>query len=371
VVISRDPVSCAEILKRFPHLFVDSVGDLAKQIVSVRSPDNATPDSAVFLATPKSIATGLNSQAGVMVVSRKNREQAEKQLSDRTLLIASNVELAMASVISDFFLATPYTNRRTAGIHPTAVIAPDASLGTGVRVGPHAFIGSGVRIGNDVYVGSSSVIEDDTVIGDQTVIHPQVFIGHSTEIGKKCEIHPQSVVGKEGFGYAHDEKGNHFRIPHQGRVIIEDDVHIGACCTIDRATFGETRIETGAKFDNQVHIAHNCRIGRNSLITAGFAVAGSTRIGANFVTGGGSMVTGHIEVCDNVQIAGFSAVRKSIDKAGQYGGNPLLPLKDHLKALTASAQGHEMRKQIQRILTHLGLEKDSEGQSEHGASNGV
>jgi UDP-3-O-[3-hydroxymyristoyl] glucosamine N-acyltransferase len=369
VVISRDPISCAAIVKRFPQLFVDSIGDLATKINCVRSPENANPDSAVFLATPKSLAKGLSSQAGVLVVSRKNREQAEKQLGDRTLLIASNVELAMASVISEFFLATPYTNRAIAGIHPTAVIAQDASLGAGVRIGPHAFIGSGVRIGEGVYVGAGSVIEDGSMIDDHTVIHPQVFVGHSTEIGKKCEIHPQTVVGKEGFGYAHDEKGNHYRIPHQGRVIIEDDVHIGACCTIDRATFGETRIEAGAKLDNQVHIAHNCRIGRNSLITAGFAVAGSTRIGANFVTGGGSMVTGHIEICDNVQLAGFSAVRKSIDKAGQYGGNPLLPMKDHLKALTASTHGHEMRKQIHRILTHLGLQKDSDRQSEQGPSS--
>jgi UDP-3-O-[3-hydroxymyristoyl] glucosamine N-acyltransferase len=365
VVISTEPVSCADIVQRFPQFFVDSVGDLQARVHAIQAPESATPGSMIFLANPKALAKGLQSQASALVVSRKSRAEAEAQRGDRTLLIANNVELAMASVISAFFLPTPYTNRSvTTGIHPSAVIHPSATLAPNVRVGPHAFIGADVVIGSGSYIGANSVIEDQSVIGEETVIHPLVFIGHSTQIGNRCEVHPQTVIAKEGFGYAHDERGNHYRIPHQGRVVLEDDVHIGASCSLDRATFGETRIEAGTKTDNQIHIAHNCRIGRNNLLVAGFAIAGSSRTGANVVAGGSTSVTGHIEICDNVQLAGVSAVSKSISKPGQYGGNPLVPLQDYIKIKVFLTKLPEMAKQVKAITKKLGLDQSEESSNE-------
>lgn len=360
MVISNKAISCAEIMKRFPQLFVESIGDLSRTFQAIGSPENPGENSAIFLATPKAFAKGIESTALVLVVPRKMKAQAEAALHGRTLLIATNVELAMASVTSEYFLKTPYTNRAVQSIHPTAVVSSEAHIATGARIGPNAFIGAGVRLGANVYIGAGAVIEDDVEIGDDTVIHPLVFIGHSCVIGKRCEINPNSVVGKEGYGYAHDERGNHYRIPHQGRVVLEDDVHIGSCCTIDRGTFGETRLSTGAKLDNQVHLAHNCKIGKNSLLTAGFSMAGSSSIGANFVSGGRAVVTGHIEVCDNVQIAALSAVSKSITTPGQYGGNPLVPLQRFLKTKAALVQLPDMRKQLKGVLDKLGLNEESE-----------
>jgi UDP-3-O-[3-hydroxymyristoyl] glucosamine N-acyltransferase len=343
-------------MKRFPEFFVESIGDIHRQVSGARSPENALPDSIIFLATPKAVAIGLESAAQVLVVSRKQKAELEPVLNGRTLLVATNVELAMAKVISAFFLPTPYTNAALTGIHPTAVVHPSAELGKDVRVGPNAFVGANVKIGAHAFIGACSVIEDESIIGEQTVIHPQVYIGHSTQIGVRCEVHPMTAIGKEGYGYAHDEKGNHYRIPHQGRVILEDDVHVGSSCTIDRATFGETRIGFGTKIDNQIHIAHNCQVGRNALMAGGFAMAGSTKIGNNFVGGGATAVTGHIEICDNVQVAGFSAVSRSITEPGQYGGNPIQPLSDFMKTKAMQTRLAEMYKQLRAISKKLGLD---------------
>lgn len=362
MLASRTPVTCAQIMTRFPQLFTEAIGDTSREVTAVTSPDQASPTDLVFLATPKALSAGLSSQAAVLVVGKKSKADAEAKANGRTLLISTNVELAMAKVISEFFLRTPYTNASIQNIHPGAHISSSAVLGTGVRVGPGAFIGANVRIGNGCYIGTNAVIEDATVIGDNTVIHPLVFIGHSTEIGNHCEIHPSAVIAKEGFGYSHDERFNHTRIPHQGKVVLEDDVHIGAGCTIDRATFGETRIEQGSKFDNQVHVAHNCRIGRNSLFTAGIVVAGSTTIGANFVCGGLTAITGHIKIADNVQLAGFTAVTKGIEQAGPYGGNPMMPLQQHIKTKVALTHLIEMRATLKKVTKHLGLDSDETNQ---------
>lgn len=356
MVISRQPISCADLMKRFPKFFVESIGDLNRTISGVASPEAASADRAVFLATPKALAQGLASQAGVLIVGKKNRTDAEAARGDRTILIASNVELAMATVVSELFLKTPYTNAAIDGVHPTAFIGEGAEIAKGARVGPHAFIGARVKLASGVYIGANAVLEDDVSVDEGSVIHPLVFIGHSTQIGKRCEVHPNTVIAKEGYGYVHDERFNHYRIPHQGRVVLEDDVHIGGGCAIDRATFDETRIGAGTKFDNKVHIAHNNKIGRNSLITAGFLMAGSSKIGANFVTGGNSVVTGHIEVADNVQIAAASGISKDLKEPGQYGGLPLVPLQQHIKIKAALVHLPEMRKQLKSIMKKLGIE---------------
>ena len=370
-VISTDPVSCSAVIARFPQFFssAETLGDLDKTIHSVTSYDLAKPDTAVFLATPKTISRGIDCDAGVLVLPRKARALAESKRGNRTVLLATNVELAMASVISHFFLKTPYTNRSVQGIHPTAIVSENAKIGAGARVGPNTFIGANVIIGGNVYIGANAVIEDEAEIGSDTVIHPQVFIGHSTLIGQRCEIHPQTVIGKEGFGYAHDELGNHYKIPHQGRVVLEDDVHVGSSVTIDRATFGETRIEAGVKTDNQIHIGHNCRIGKNSLLIAGYLMAGSSRVGANFLAGGKAVVTGHINICDNVQLSALSAAGKDITKPGAYGGVPLMPLREHIKMKAAMMHLAEMRKQVKRLLKHAGFESEDPGDSDESAES--
>ena len=347
-------------MRRLPKFFVGSVGDPARSISGVSAPDAGTPDTAVFLGTSKALKAGLTGPAGVVVVSPKNKAQAEAVLGGRTLLLSPNVELAMAEVVQEFFLKTPYRPEPLKGVHPTAVVHATAEIAPDAVIGPHAYIGRGVKIAAGALIGAGAVVEDGTAIGPSTVLHPNVYVGHSCEIGARCEVNPNSVIGKEGFGYAHDEKGNHYRIPHQGRVVLEDDVHVGSCCVVDRGTFGESRLERGAKLDNHVHIGHNSRLGQNALVTAGFTMAGSSRVGRNFIAGGKTVVTGHIEVCDNVNLAALSAVGKAIDKPGQYGGNPLLPLQQFVKMKVGMTHLHELQKQVKRIMKHLKLESTPE-----------
>ncbi len=345
------------IAERFPDLFGELIGDSQQPVSGVNSPELAKAGTMSFLATPKAFASAKSSAATVFVVPAKSKELAVESFPLKTILISKNPEKAMAVVISEYFLKTPFTNSEIQSVHPSAHVGANSKIAAAVRIGPNAFIGANTQIGENVYIGANAVVEENCSIGANTVIHPLAYVGHSTVIGERCEIHPQSVIGKEGFGYAHDEKFNHTRIPHQGRVVIEDDVQIGACVAIDRATFGETRIERGVIMDNLIHIAHNNRIGRNSVLTSGFTMAGSTKIGANFVAGGKTVVTGHIEIADNVQVAGLSAISKSIIAAGQYGGNPLVSLQQHIKTKAALAHLPQMRKMLQKIAKHLGFEE--------------
>ena len=376
------PISCLEFMKKFASFFPDQmpvhnpekpdgIGDLSRRFTTISSPETTDSTAVIFASNPKAFKQGLASAAKVLVTNKKFRPEIEAGLSskdprfmDRTFLFSPNAELLMARAIGALIRETPYRNPAQVSIHSTAVISPDAQISAGVQIGPHAIIGAGVHIATGVSIGANSVIEDQTKIDENTVIHPLVYIGHSTQIGKNCEIHPHSTIGKEGFGYAHDEKGNHYRIPHIGVVVIEDDVHVGASCTIDRGTFRETRLQYGAKLDNRVHIGHNSWVGRNSIITAGLLMAGSAKVGANFLSGGGSVVSGHLEVCDNVQIGALSAVGKAITKPGSYGGNPLLPLQAHLKMRSSLAHVYQMRKQISLILKHLGLKGSEPTESE-------
>lgn len=302
---------------------------------AVNAPDLAEAGDLIFVSNTKHIKRALASQAKALCVHDSMASEGSQFLNlgpDRFVFYSPEPERAMRETIQKFFLQTPYINRDSDTlVHPTAIIHPSAEIGAGTRIGPYAVVASGAKLGAECVIASHVVIESRAEIGAGTVLHPFVYIGHDCLIGKECEIHPHSVVGKEGFGYAHDLKGQHFRIPHQGIVVLEDRVHLGSTVTIDRGTFGETRIGRGAILDNRIHIAHNVAIGAGSIITAGFNVAGSTKIGKYFVTGGNTSVTGHIEICDGVQLAGVSVVRKSIDKPGAYGGNPLLPMRDFMR----------------------------------------
>ncbi len=309
------------------------------EISSVNSPELAQANQVAFVTNPKYLEVALRSSAGVLCFPENSREVISKRLAGnafRPHFFSKEPELAMRETIQQFFQQTPYINRDFEPlIHATAVIHETAQVGARARIGPFAVIAKGVEIGEEAVIGAHSVIESKSKVGARTVIHPFVYVGHSCDIGSECEIQPHTVIGKEGFGYAHDLKNNHFRIPHLGRVIIEDRVHLGSCVNIDRGTFDDTRIRTGAILDNRIQISHNAVIGENAIITAGFVVAGSTKIGKNFLTGGNSSVTGHIEICDNVQLAALSGVRKAIEKPGAYGGNPLMPMRDYMRFTAA------------------------------------
>jgi len=342
-------IPCRQIKEHFTDLFKTSTGSLDQSVSGVSSIENTQPGTLIFLANEKFLEKALQSPAS-LVLAPQSFEGKIKTPTHQSWFFCRNPELAMALVKKQFFLDTPYRASQKEKIHPSAVVEKSAKLHETCIVGPGAFIGAGVTMGANSFVGANAVVEANVSIGENSTIHATAYIGHSCVIGNKCEVMPQAVVGSEGYGYAHDEKGNHYRIPHSGRVILEDDVHVGATTCIDRGTIEDTVIGRGTKIDNQCHLAHNSIIGKNCLITAQFGMAGSSSIGDNFVCGGKTSVTGHIEITNNVHVAGMSGVTKNIEEPGQYGGFPLQKLQEYLKTKAAIANLADMRKQISSLL---------------------
>lgn len=342
-------VTARQIKDQFADIFKTATGSLDQSVSAVSSIENAQMGTLIFIAHEKFLEKALQSQAS-LVLAPQNFHEKVTPSTHQSWFFCRNPELAMALVKKQFFRDTPYRADQTENIHAKAHVDSSAKIHKSALVAAGAFIGSNVTIGANSYIGANSVIEANVTIGENTTIHPTAYIGHSCVIGNRCEVMPQACVGSEGYGYAHDEKGNHFRIPHTGRVILHDDVHVGAGSCIDRGTIEDSIIGQGTKIDNLCHLAHNSVIGKNCLITAQFGMAGSSKIGDNFVCGGKTAVTGHIEIANNVHVAGMSGVTKSIEEPGQYGGFPLQKLQDYLKTKAALAALPELRKQISALI---------------------
>ncbi|HQS43820.1 MAG TPA: UDP-3-O-(3-hydroxymyristoyl)glucosamine N-acyltransferase [Methylotenera sp.] len=196
-------------------------------------------------------------------------------------------------------------------------------------------IGENVTLGEDVVIGSGSVIESNVTISDDTKLESNVTIKHHCEIGKRCHIFSGAVIGSDGFGYAEDA-GRWIKIPQVGRVIIHDDVDIGANTTIDRGALDDTIIEEGVKLDNLIQIGHNCVIGAHSVIAGCVGIAGSARIGKHCRIGGAAMVLGHLEIADHVTISPGSMITRSLPTADTY--TALMPFQTHKAWLTTAAK---------------------------------
>lgn len=217
-------------------------------------------------------------------------------------------------------------------ISPQASIDNTATLGANVKIGPFAVIEAGVTIGDDVQIGAGCFIGKDVSIGQATKVWANTTLYHNVVVGTHCLIQSNTVIGADGFGYANDN-GQWVKIPQIGRVIIGDNVEIGASTTIDRGALEDTIIGDGVIIDNQCQIAHNVTLKENVAIAGCTVVAGSTTIGKYCTIGGMSAVTGHVEVADNVHFTGMAMVTKGVSEAGLYSsGIPAMPSKEWRKA---------------------------------------
>mgnify|MGYP001381686533 CR=1 FL=1 len=209
--------------------------------------------------------------------------------------------------------------------HPTAIVGEDVFLGEDVYLGAYVVIHDGVTIGTGAQIDSGAVIMDDCEIGDNTRIYPNAVIREGTTIGARCVIHPGAIIGSDGHGYYHF-KGQIKKIPQVGRVIIGDDVEVGAGTTIDRGRIGDTVIGNSCKLDNQVHVGHNVKIGEKALVAAQCAFGGSSEIGSNLILGGQCGVKDHVKVGDNVTAAARTGILGRIASKALIGGMPSRPL---------------------------------------------
>ncbi len=234
-------------------------------------------------------------------------------------------------------------------IAPSAVIDATAKLGSNVSVGANAVIESGVELGDNVVIGAGCFVGKNTRIGAGTRLWANVTVYHEIEIGKAGLIQSGTVIGADGFGYA-NERGNWIKIPQLGRVIIGDNVEIGACTTIDRGALDDTVIGNGVIIDNQCQIAHNVVIGDNTAVAGGVIMAGSLKIGRYCMIGGASVINGHMEICDKVTVTGMGMVMRPITEPGVYSsGIPLQPNKVWRKTAALVMNIDEMSKRLKAI----------------------
>jgi UDP-3-O-[3-hydroxymyristoyl] glucosamine N-acyltransferase len=207
------------------------------------------------------------------------------------------------------------------GIHPTAVVGPDASLGKGVALGAHCYVGERARLGDRVTVYPGVFIGADCVVGDDTVIHANAVLREGTVLGARCLIHACAAIATDGFGfYAAD--GRQHKIPQMGTVELGDDVEVGSLTAIDRATFGKTRVGSGTKIDNLVQIGHNTQIGDHCVVCGASGISGSVSIGNHVTLAARASVAGHLEIGDHVTVAGMGGVTKSVQPGKVVSGFP-------------------------------------------------
>lgn len=305
------------------------------RISEVTPPDRAHPNSLVFASKKELFAQAASKQAQAFIMTEPVYEAVKADIpASASVWTTANVQAAMSVVLKLFDKVKPWLQK---GIHPQASVHPTA------------------KVSVKAHIGAFAVIEAHAIVGDDTIIFPHVYIGPYCEIGARCQIGPQVSIGADGFGFTTDKTFTHHKIPQIGKVVIEDDCEFGAFCAIDRATLTETRIKKGSKFDNFCHIAHNVQVGENALVAAGFIVAGSTIIGKNLMTSGGVHALGHLKIADNVILSARAGVLQDVEQSGMYGGYPLENHRDSVKTLMTIPQLKLIRKQVNKILTHLNL----------------
>ena len=297
-------MTLAEIAERYD---LELRGDARLRVVGVCSLANGSPDRLSYLSDKAYAGELANTKAGAVIVTAEAAESCPV-----AALIADDPKLAYIRVAASFMPALPEP-----GIHPSAIIATTAQIDPTASVGARVVIGENVQIGPCAILSAGCVIDDNARIGEHSSIGANACIGRNVHLGKYVSIGPTAVLGARGFGLAHD--GTAWQpIPQLGGVRVDDYVEIGAGSTVDRGAIEDTVIEQGAKIDDQVHIAHNCRIGKNTVIAGCTGIAGSCDIGANCVIGGGVGIGDHVTIVDNVMITGATQVPKSISKAGVY-----------------------------------------------------
>lgn len=292
------------------------VGDGAVEITRVATLERAGPGDLAFLSNSRYASRLEHCRASALIVSGSAR--------DRTALpkiVAPDPYLYFARVAQ---LLNPLQ-------HPEPGVASGASAASPIpsscSVAHGATIGIGVRVGEKVVIGPGCHIGDAVEIGAGTILHANVTIYSGCVVGERCIVHSGAVIGADGFGFARERDGRWVKIPQTGRVVIGDDVEIGANTTIDRGALDDTVIGSGVKLDNQIQIAHNVRIGSHTAIAGCVGIAGSTTIGERCMIGGQAGIIGHLNIADDVVISAGTLVTKSIARAGTYTAN--LPLQAH------------------------------------------
>lgn len=304
--------------------------------------EEGTPGSLTFLANPKYKSFIYSTKASVTIV---DKAFVPEHAITTTLIKVTDAYKAFSQLLS-------YYNQiklNKFGIEQPSFIAETTTYGKDIYVGAFSYIGSNVKIGDNSKIFPNAYIGDNVVIGSNTIIFPGAKIYSDCVIGNNCVINSGAIIGADGFGFSPDENGEYQKVPQTGNVIIEDNVDIGACTTIDRATLGSTIIRKGVKLDNQIQIAHNVEIGKNTVIAAQTGVAGSTKIGENCQIGGQVGIAGHLSIGNNVKIQAQSGIGRNVKDNEVLQGSPAFGYGDYNKSYVHFRNLPKIMKEINHL----------------------
>lgn len=321
------------------------VGSLEGSICSLSEIDSASKEDLVYATNEKYIVALKNSNCGVAIVPHGDWDLAFPYI------MVDNPYFAFAKVLELF----QNSNSSVTGISSRAHVHSGAQLGYNVTLYPGVFIDEGVVIGDNTVVMANVSILKNTHIGSDCLIYSNVSIRENSILGDRVLIQCNAVIGSDGYGFVYNQ-GQHYKIPQIGRVVLEDDVEIGANTCVDRATFGETRIGAGSKIDNLVQIAHNVQMGKGCLMASQSGLAGTTKVG-NFVTfGGQSGSVGHINIGSKSIVYARGVATQPLAEGSQISGFPGRPHKEELRALASARKIPSLLKNVKKILKHLKLD---------------
>lgn len=328
-------------------------GEASVRVTGLQTLAAAGPEQLAFLANPLYRSQLATTRAGAVLLRPADAEG----YAGNALLLA-NPYLAYARVAA----MLDRTPRPPAGCHPSAVVAESARIDASVAIGPGAVIGEAVEIGPGTVVEAGAVIQARTRIGRDCRIRANAVIYHDCVLGNRVNIHAGAVIGGDGFGFAND-KGRWHKIAQIGRVVIHDDVDIGANTTVDRGALGDTEIHEGVIIDNLVQVAHNVVIGAHTAIAACCGISGSTRIGSHCVLAGGVGLVGHIEIADRVHVTGMTMVTKSITEPGTAwsSGTAMEPSDRWKKTAVRLRQIDDMSRRLRALEAELARLRAGEG----------
>ncbi len=331
-------------LARIAALVEGEVRGDPETLIRAAAPFDSADEAAVTFADKPALLKRIDEcRAGAVVVPRTFDQPAAA-----SLIRTDNPRLAFARIMELFYPR----QRSFSGISPMAAIGRRFACGIDVVIGPGAFIGENVIIGNRVVIHPNAYIGDRVRIADDTEVYPNVSVLEGCIIGSRVILNAGTVIGSDGFGFTPDGIRHH-KIPQVGIVQIDDDVEIGACNTIDRATFGRTWIQEGVKTDNHVHIAHNVTVGAHSIIVAKVGIAGSATIGKHVTIAGQAGIGGHIHIGDGAIVGPQAGVTRTVAPGHIVSGTPEMPHRLWLRVQQVIPRLPELKKQVAELEKRL------------------
>lgn len=320
----------------------DVLGDPDVEVSKLAKIEEGVEGSLTFLANPKYTSYIYSTQASITIVGKDF--EAEEDIS--TTLIKVDDAYKSFSKLLEYY---NQVKMNKVGIEQPSYISDSATYGDNIYLGAFSYLGDNVVIGDNVKIYPNTYIGDNVTIGNDVVIFAGAKIYSESVIGHNCVVNSGAIIGADGFGFAPNEKGEYQKVPQTGNVILEDYVDVGAATTIDRATLGSTIIRRGVKLDNQIQIAHNVEIGKNTVIAAQTGIAGSTKIGENCQIGGQVGIVGHITIGNNVKIQAQSGIGRNVKDNEVLQGSPALPYSDYNKSYVYFKNLPKIMKNISEI----------------------